>query len=208
MKPIAIYGAGGLGKEICAMLSVLPEWSLVGFYDDGKPSGTVVMDCKVLGGLDELKKISTPLDLVIAIGNPQTKRDIFDQVHQIRWLSFPVLVHPQSILMDKLSISLGPGTVIGAGAILTTDIAIGSHVLININTTIGHGVRVGDGSSIMPGVNLAGDVKIGQRVLIGSGAGVKDNVSIGDDSKVGMGAVVLMDIPNNRTAVGVPARLV
>jgi serine O-acetyltransferase len=49
---------------------------------------------------------------------------------------------------------------------------------------------------------------LGNRVIVGAGAKILGNVCIGDDVSIGANAVVLMDVPANSIAVGVPARIV
>ena len=208
-KPLAIYGAGGLGREVLSLLRLLPEWEVVGFYDDGLRSGTSVKEgLKVIGGFGELIKIRKPLNIVLSFGLPEIKQRLSASLKVNEMIHFPVLVHPSVILQDRASIVLDPGCIIGAGSILTTDIHLHPHVLINLNCTLGHDVEVGACSSVMPGVNLAGEVNIGEGVLIGSGANIINRIAIGSHSKIGAGAVVIKSVPPHVTAVGVPARII
>jgi len=209
MKPIAIFGAGGLGKEVLALIRALPEWEPVGFYDDQIQKGVMLNGIEILGNTDRLKKDAVKdLNLIIAVGNPQVKKAIVDMLKGIRKIRYPSLVHPSAIIVDLASVRIGAGAIVTAGCILTTNISIGTHVLLNINSTIGHDCRIGDYSSIMPGANLSGDVKVGTEVLIGSGANVMNGVSLGDRCKIGMGAAVLRNVENGSTAVGVPAKTI
>lgn len=205
MKPIVIYGAGGLGKEILAMLIALPEWSPVGFYDDAMAKATMVNGLEVMGGLEDLRKIKEKLNIIVAIGEPNVKRKLAEYL-LTSGHCFPSIVHPSSVILDKSSIEIGEGTIICAGAILTVGITIGKHVLVNINSSIGHESSIGDYSSIMPGVNISGNVRVGDGVLIGSGASIINNTTLGNACKIGMGAVVLNDVAPSSTVVGVPAR--
>lgn len=208
-KRLAIYGAGGLGKEVLSLVRALPEWEVIGYYDDGLATGTLVREgLKVLGGLSELTAAVQPLQIVLAIGSPQTKEHLSNSLKAHRHIQFPTLVHPSVILQDPKCISFGPGCIVGAGSILTTDIQVAEHVLINLSCTIGHDVRIGKFSSVMPGVNLAGEVTIGQGVLIGAGANIINRLEVGDNSRVGAGAVVIRSVPSQVTAVGVPARII
>ena len=206
-EPLLIYGAGGLGKEILSWIRLLEEFEPVGFMDDGIKKGVVIKGIKVLGGLDVLNSFSTPVNLVLAIGDPSSKSILVKMIDPSR-VYYPVLKHPSVILQDEASIKIGEGTVLTAGCILTTDIHIGGHVLVNLNTTIGHDVDIGSFTSIMTGVNVSGGVKIGDGVLVGSGSNILNQVNVGDFSKVGMGSVVIRDVAVDTTVVGVPARKV
>lgn len=205
-QKIAIIGAGGLGREVLALLRSLPEqFEVMGFFDDVVPKGQRMMDVPVLG---HVKNINTEsVAAVIAIGDPLVKEKIAASITN-PGITFPVIIHPAAIIGDTQSVKIGAGSILTAGTNLTVDIIIGKHVLINLNTTIGHNVRIGDFTSVMPGVNLAGEVQLGTGVLIGSGANVINKVTIGDKAKIGSGAVVIRDIPARATAVGVPANVI
>jgi len=204
-EPLLIYGAGGLGKEILSLVNATDTYEVKGFLDDGISPGTIIKGVKVLGGYDELRLFDSPINLAIALGSPTSKLDILKKMDRSK-IHFPILRHPSVILQEASAIEIGEGTILCAGSILTTDIRIGSHVLINLNCTIGHGVTIGTASSVMPGVNIAGEVQIGSSVLIGSGVNIINRVRIGDNSIVGMGAVVLRDVEAGVTVAGVPAK--
>lgn len=99
------------------------------------------------------------------------------------------------------------GNIISKGVVLTLDIAIGNHNIINIKSTIGHDCIIEDFVSIMFGVHISSNVKIGEGTLIGSGAVVLPNITIGKWCKIGAGAVITEDVPDNCTVVGVPGRI-
>lgn len=208
MTPIFIFGAGGLGHEIRAMLSHLPQWALQGFYDDNLPIGKNREGVPCLGGRKELVGVTQPINLVLAIGDPATKCSIALTLEQNPHIHFPSLVHPKANLLDPSSIRLGDGSIVTAGCVLTTSIDIGRHVLVNLNATIGHNAHLGYGCSIMPGSNLAGGVRLGKGVLVGAGACILNGIQVSDYSRVGAGAVVTRSVAPNTTVIGVPARSV
>lgn len=206
-RDVFIYGAGGLGREVLSLFNSLPDWNVVGFYDDGKRIGEKIGGrLRVLGSMKELLEVKEKTEVIIAIGNSGIKRQLAERLSVNHFISFPSLFHPKALLQDPDSITIGEGCIITAGAILTTDIRIGRFVLVNLNCTVGHDVQIGDYTSIMPGANIAGEVQIGGEVLVGSGANVLNGLHVGNCVRIGAGAVVTKDVLENMTVAGVPAR--
>ncbi len=85
-----------------------------------------------------------------------------------------------------------------------------------MGVVIGETTEIGDGCTIYQGVTLGGTGKdtgkrhptLGDNVMVGAGAKVLGPVKIGSNSKIAAGAVVLREIPDNSTAVGIPAKVV
>ena len=209
MKKIAIFGAGGFGREVKMLIDQINEvskqWEFIGFFDDGILKGEVVNGYPVFGGGDELLKYAEQLEVVFAIGNPVVKKKVIDKVAGNALLSFPILIHP-NCQIGKDDVSIGKGTIITAGVIVTINISIGAHVILNLSTTVGHDTKIGDYCSIMPGVNVSGEVELGECVFIGTGAKIINQVTIGERSIIGAGAVVSRSIGSDVTAVGIPAK--
>jgi len=208
MKDLAIVGAGGFGKEVRTLVDHInqrkPTWNLLGFYDD-QPLRQV-QGLPVIGSVEELVDQPQKPRLVIAIGNPGIRCKIVASL-KASGASFAALVHPTVVIGEPQTVKIGGGSIITAGVIMTTDIQIGEHVIINLNTTIGHDTAIADFCAIMPGVNLAGNVKLEKGVYIGAGANVLGGTTLGEFCTIGAGAVVTRDIPAHTTAVGVPARV-
>lgn len=103
-------------------------------------------------------------------------------------------------------IEIHPGAAIGHGLFIDH----GSGVVIG-ETTI-----IGDNCTLYQGVTLGGTGKetgkrhptLGNNVMVGAGAKVLGNFTVGDGAKIAAGAVVLGPVPENSTAVGIPARVV
>lgn len=205
-RPIHIFGAGGLGREVRALLSRLAEWRVAGFFDDKVIPGALVDGLTCFGGIDQLLSGSEQMEIVVAIGDPATKQSIIGRLQGAQHLSFPTVIDPDARLLDPKQIHIGAGSIITAGSILTTGISVGRHCLVNLNVTIGHEARIGDCCSIMPGVNLAGSVHLGSGVLVGNGANLLNGIRVGDGARIGAGSVVLHDVAANTTVVGVPAK--
>lgn len=202
MRKIAIYGAGGLGKEVLTIIKsineVNPEFDFIGFFDDHKKHG-------VIGDFNDINKLDQETDMVVAVGDPKLKHHLIDKIQNTK-ISFATLIHPTAVLGDKNKVKIGDGTIICAGAVLTTDINLEHHVLINLNCTVGHDVHIGNYTSVMPGVNIAGNVNIGKKTFIGSGANIINNLKVGEGATVGAGAVVITNVEPGTTVVGIPAK--
>lgn len=103
-------------------------------------------------------------------------------------------------------IEIHPGAKIGKGLFIDHGMGI----------VIGETAEIGDNCTIYQNVTLGGTGKdkgkrhptIGNNVLIGCGAKVLGPFSVGDNSKIAANAVVLSEVPENSTCVGVPARIV
>ncbi len=85
-----------------------------------------------------------------------------------------------------------------SGIVIHGDCSIGDDCTIRQGVTLG--IRTRATSYAVP--------KLGNRVEVGAGAKILGNVTIGDDANIGANAVVLIDVPAGRTAVGVPVRLI
>ncbi|MDO4553238.1 MAG: serine O-acetyltransferase [Bacillota bacterium] len=103
-------------------------------------------------------------------------------------------------------IEIHPGARLGSGIFIDH----GSGVVIGETT------EMGDNCTIYQGVTLGGTGKdtgkrhptLGNNVLVGSGAKILGPFRVGDHAKIAAGAVVLSEVPDYATAVGVPARVV
>lgn len=200
-KPIYIYGAGGLGREVLSLIRQLEGWDPKAFVDDVVTEGTIINGLVVV---KDISRIPAGSEVVVAIGDPLVKSRIVANLGNR--FGFPVLIHPRALLQEIATISIGAGSVITANVVVTCNVTIGEHVLINLASTIGHDSRIGAFSSIMPGVNVAGQVDIGEAVLIGAGSNIRNRIVIGRKSIVGMGAVVIRDVSDETTVAGVPAQ--
>ena len=118
---------------------------------------------------------------------------------------FGTLVHPS--VHKSFYIELGEGSVITAGCVVTTQIRLGRHNIVNINSTLGHDCVFGDYCTVAPIVAVSGNVTLEDGVEVGTGASLRQGIRLGKGSMVGMGAVVTKDVEENGLVVGNPAKL-
>jgi len=207
---IAIYGAGGFGKEVACLIRRINEnggdWNLIGFCDDTKPAGTQVSSYgTVLGGMDLLTNASEPLAVAIAINDNRAVRRIRESITNPN-IVFPNLIDPSLFWVDKETVKMGEGNIIQNHCMISCDVSIGSFNLINDHVVIGHDNTIGDFNGLMPGAHLSGGITIGNNNLLGAACVVLQGMTIGNGVTLGANSV-LMTLPrDNNTYLGVPAR--
>jgi len=207
MNDLVIVGAGGLGREVAWMVErinqVNPKWNLLGFIDDSeKLKGSIVNGYPVLGSTEWLNKNKfNNLFAVCAIGASKVRKAVVSRLENVK---FATLIDPMALISDKVKI--GEGSIICANSVLTVDITIGLHNIINIDCTIGHDAILQDFVTLYPSVNISGNTFIGECVEMGTGSQIIQGVKVGEDTIVGAGAVIVKDLPRKCTAVGVPAK--
>lgn len=208
MKKLVIIGAGGFGREVQWLIERINEreaiWELLGYVDDGVEKGTIVDGLPVLGTIKELREREESLAVVCAVGASVTRRKILEQILDNTKLEFPNLIDP-SVQMSK-RIDMGRGNIICAGNILTVDITMGDFNIVNLDCTVGHDVVFDSYITVYPSVNISGCVEIGEKVELGTGSQIIQGIHIVEDTIVGAGTVVVRNLAEAGTYVGVPAK--
>lgn len=209
VEKIAIYGAGGLGREVACLIDDInrsnPLYEFIGYFDDGKSKGEIINSFPVLGGIHELNNYNSAIAVVIAVGHPQTRRKIVASIVN-KNITFPTVIHPSVLRGPSEFTTIGEGCIICAGVMITVNIDIRDFVMLNLSCTVGHDTLIESYCSVMPTVNISGGVKVRSEVYLGTGAKITNQLDIGKGTIVGAGAVVTHSLPENCTAVGVPAK--
>ena len=118
--------------------------------------------------------------------------------------SVATLIHPSAIIGENVTV--GKGSAIMAGAVVNPGTIIGEGVILNTCSSVDHDCRVGDFVHIAIGAHLCGTVTVGNGCFICAGSTVINNISICGGATIGAGAVVVHDITEKGTYVGVPAK--
>ncbi|NVO84682.1 acetyltransferase [Hymenobacter terrestris] len=210
-RRLAIFGAGGLGREVLVLLrqlnAVAPTWELAGFYDDQLPATDLIHGLRYLGTATDLNATPEPLAVAVAVGSSATRAAVVARLTSPQ-LHFPSLIHPGVSAESFQHLQIGAGCIITQGCILTTDIRLGRHVLLNLGCTVGHDAVLDDFCSLMPHANVGGGAHLETGVYLGTNATVLQQVRIGARTVLGAGAVAIRNLSADCTAVGVPARVV
>lgn len=206
-RDIAIIGTGGMAREVRWVIEESKnneQWNILGWVSKEKP-GTLIAGLPVLGDDDWLLERDKPIDVVVSVGSGALRKKIVSYLKQNPNISFP------SIIADSAEVSnyvrIGEGAIIMNKSLLTVDITVGDFFLCNYGCTVGHDCRFEDYVTLNPGARLSGGVHVCEGATIGVGASIKQQLKIGKESFVGAGAVVVKDVDDNITVVGVPAKI-
>jgi len=202
---LAILGAGGFAREVWwALRDARAHDSTLRFepvmFVDREPRHALVKGLPV-GTLSDVK---TDTLLVCGIGGMTDIKDrVVAEARAAGYRFAPAIIADGARVGPDVEI--GEGTILCAGTIATTDIAIGAHVAINLDCTIGHDAVIEDFVTVSPGCHISGGVRLGNHSYIGTGASILEHVRIGAHAILGAGAVATKDIAAETLAVGVPA---
>ena len=199
-KSVVIIGASGHGKVIADII-VNSDDKVLGFLDDADDvQGKKIIGFPVLGKIADFDKYRD-CEFVIAIGNPYIREKISNEL-PVKWYT---AIHPTAVI-SSLDVEIGKGTVIMANAVVNPSARIGKHCIINTGAIVEHDNILEDYVHLSPNVTLAGIVKVGKSTHIGAGSCTKQVLNIASDCIIGAGSVIVKDITESGTYVGVPAR--
>lgn len=207
MKKLLVFGAGGHAKVVIDIARLMGYQVVAVFDDNEQKHGQFLWDIPIKGNQQALIALALQeknTHFFIALGNNSLRLQLAQKFQQAG-LQAATLIHPSAVIASYVSI--GSGTVIMAGVCINSDANIGEQVIVNTSAVVEHDCMIGDAVHIAPTVALCGAVSIGAKSLIGVGAKVIPCIKIGNVVTVGAGAVVVNNIPDNQTVVGVPAKV-
>lgn len=212
-RKLVIFGGGGFAREVAWLVSGINHsvpsnetWELIGVVEQSNKHVGQLLNGLPIISLDDAEFDFQETYAIVAIGMPKIKERAVNQAKEMGF-KFATLIHPD-VAMDKNTVHVGEGSIVCAGNILTVNISVGNHVIINLDCTIGHDCVIEDFVTVSPGCHLSGFTTVRRGAYLGTGAVTIEKHEIGSEAVVGAGAVVVKDIPAKVTAVGVPARVV
>jgi len=209
MKQVIGLGAGGHAKVIIEILRQRGEFEIVGLLDaNSEVHGATVLDVPVLGDDSMMPELFARglRHAFVGLGATGDNRPRAALYTQAKDEGFEVIaaIDPRSIVSP--SAVIGDGPIVMAGAIINAGTRMGDNVIVNTGAIIEHDCTIGNHVHIATGVRLGGGVTILDGAHVGLGAGIRQGARIGRNAVVGAGAVVIHDVADNTTVVGVPAR--
>lgn len=210
MEDIVIIGAGGFGREIQWLIERINQekytWNVLGYIDDNVKKNENINGYRVLGTTEMLRTYDEPINVVCAIGTSQTREKIVEKLLTNKNVKFPNLIDPDARISN--STVLGIGNIVCAGTIITIDVVIKDFTIVNLNCTVGHDCLINSFVTIYPNANVSGKVIIGECSEIGTGVQIIQGKKVCKKTILGAGSVIIDDILQEGTYVGVPAKFV
>lgn len=209
---VVVVGASGFGRECLDVLEAIIEFDgsieIVGVLDDSPSELNLarleVRNIKYLGSVDDyLQTVSTDVQFIVAIGNPQIREFLVEKFESKSLRSYSA-IHPSAIIGSQVKVS--DGAVICAGAILSTNVRVGRHVHLNPGVIVGHDSQLDSFVSVNPGAVISGEVNVEPGVLVGAASLVLQQLRVGSQSTIGAGAVVTKNVPKGVIVKGIPGR--
>ncbi len=187
---LALFGYGGHAREVAAQMQ-----KEVTFFVNDEYANDVA---KPISQFDPEE-----YTMMVAVGDSRARFDVVQSLP--KETTYFTFIHPTALLLSK-DINIGTGSFIGAYSILTTNITIGDHAILNRGNHIGHDTEIGSYFSAMPGAIVSGNVKIYSMVYMGTNSSIKEKLSIHSLATIGSNTAVVKHIEEPGTYVGTPAK--
>mgnify|MGYP003968301479 CR=1 FL=1 len=187
---LALFGYGGHAREVACQIN-----QEVTFFVDDQYANDITKPISEFNPEEYL--------MMVAVADSHDRKTIIDKLP--KETKYSTFIHPSVQIMDD-NIEVGEGSFIGANSILTTNIKLGKHTLLNRGNHIGHDCFIGDYFSAMPNAVVGGNVWIGNKVYLGSCSNIKEKIKIVDNVTIGMNVGVVSDITEPGVYVGTPAK--
>lgn len=115
------------------------------------------------------------------------------------------VIHSSASISNEIKI--GKGNFIARNVSINPLVVIEDTCILNTGCIIEHECIIKEAAHIAPGAVLTGNVTIGERSFVGANSIIKQGVIIGKDVVIGAGSVVLYDVPDGKTVVGNPSKV-
>jgi UDP-N-acetylbacillosamine N-acetyltransferase len=208
-QKLVIWGASSHALVVADAIRSRGDYEIVGFLDDIHPerAGERFCGAQILGGKEQLTVLRRQdvNNLIFGLGDGQARLELSGLARE-KGFQLATAVHSKAFV--AADVSVGPGTLLVAGAVVNPAATVGENVIVNTCASVEHECVIEDGVHISAGVHLGGRVLVRRAAVVEIGATVASGICIGAGAIIGAGSVVLSDIPDFVLAYGVPAKVI
>lgn len=201
-ESLIIVGARGMGRELAGYL-MTEGYSVKGFLDGGFSETKWTYPIPILDSPENWMP-SHDERFIVALGEAKWRRHYVKLLTE-RGAQFTSFISKHAFVGSRVVI--GDGSIVAPTAVLTGDIRLGCHCILNIHTSISHDCVVDDFVTLSPGSRITGRCVLAKDVFLGVNASLIPDVTLAAKIVVGGGAVVTKSWETEGiTLVGVPAK--
>jgi sugar O-acyltransferase (sialic acid O-acetyltransferase NeuD family) len=206
-KQVFIIGAGGFARETFDVyIDLNREEDVLGFLEENCKKDGEMLNGRPIHDISYFNSFNKPKNEFLLIGAMgSTKRRRLLTRLENEGFQFDTIIH-KSVIKSRW-VKIGAGSIITPGVIMTCQVELGRHVIVNLGVRIGHDVTIGNFTTLSPGVEIMGCAALGEQVYVGTNATVIDHVKVGNGAIIAAGAVVTKDVLEMALVAGVPAEV-
>lgn len=187
MADLLIIGAGGHGRVVAETAELVGQWENIMFLDD-RVDANMVLNYRVIGKINEYERFADKCEYaIVCIGDNEKRLELIEKILKVGY-KVPVFIHPKASVSKYCSIQ--EGSVILSGAVINTNVSIGTGCIININSSVDHDCSVEDGVHVCSGAVVRSGCRIGRLSYIGAGACVKSGTVLQEKFQLHEGMVI------------------
>lgn len=205
-RDLVLIGGGGHCRSVIEVAESA-GYNIIGILDKYAEVGKTVLDYKIIGTDDDIKKYINSARFVVTVG--QIKSSLLR--HKLVDLVIDKGGEFATIIASTAHVStharVGAGTVIMHKACVNAGVIIGDNSIINTMSNIEHDTCIGNFSHISTGVMVNGGCSIGNNVFVGSQSIISNSVSIVDNVIIGAGSLLLNSLNEEGMYYGHPITL-
>ena len=209
-KNLYIIGARGFGREVACLAEYIiaagqADFRIAGFLDDDSHALDRFPGYPPIIASAESFNPSAGDVFVCALGVVAPRKKYTEIIEQ-KGGHFITLIHPSASIRKNTTI--GIGCIVDSQAIISCDVEVEDHVVIQPNCVIGHDSRIRKWTILSSYVFMGGHAEAGLMAQLYTRCSIMPGVKVGQESIVGAGSLVRKSIPNGELVFGSPAKLV
>lgn len=207
-KGVILIGSGGHASSTLDVLA-FSNSNVIGYTSQEKSNSRNFASVPYLGTDESLSNFSKmDVCLVMGIGfgpNKLIRKSLTQRLKDAGWSFLPIVSSLSHVSQSAL---LESGVAIHSGAFIGPNASIAADAVINTGATVEHGTSIGSNTHVGPGAVICGEATIGSDVEIGANATILPGIKITDSCVIGAGSVIIQNVNESSTLVGVPGRII
>ena len=204
MSEVVIFGAGDYARIAAAYLDADSDHHVVGFSVDGKYKDRDELVGKPVLAFEDMVESHPPdrVKMLVAVGFSGLNEGRKSVYERCKKLGYEFVTYVNSRAYQWGHLEIGENTFIFEANVLQPFVEVGANVVLWSGNHIGHHSRIAANCFFSSHVVLSGFVNVGEGCFMGVNSTVANNLTIGSNCTIGAGALILRDVDDSRTVIG------